>query len=418
MVAFKCRFFCEYVMPEPKISSIMNNCLLHSMTPELVGVVKEIANGHIEITEAYEKLKQTFVEFYELNAGFTWQDFSILLSTYNLFDIQIIFGPVLREYMRKNLEICNLVLLDSVSIEAFNDEFLSILENGRFGILDPLAAYELAGKHLKLGFLINKFGDHFYGSEDLLPQHIIKLNHVGDDDHSYHFERSIVENIDYSQSPDSKLSFITKHPLQDKEDTLSFISLIKQHIHATLAGPDILKDACAKIKVQLEYIEKFNNLLVQMIAEGIEHPNLIAHYRLSNLGHNQELLSERVIRQQMILDLKSIIYQKIDERYSFYDASRVQTIANNFIDQLEYEFLNAPDDLSIEQIKDLFIKKLKDFNQQTIEYKGILEIIFSAIVHFFKVIFGISDRSFSLTKCFFESDRPENCLPSNLTYSR
>ena len=93
-------------MPYPRLSAIINNCGLHALTPEIkaeilrFGAIVNHQNGY---NAQYEQLKAAFARYY----GFTnlnWKEFSDILNSYNPFDTQMILGPVLRLFMKEQLE--------------------------------------------------------------------------------------------------------------------------------------------------------------------------------------------------------------------------------------------------------------------------------------------------------------------------
>ncbi|AWN73138.1 hypothetical protein LEAN103870_05030 [Legionella anisa] len=94
-------------MPYPKISAVLNNCPLHTITPELVQEIYHFAKDehyNNQHNDAYAALKRNFAEFYGFDPNaFSWKLFAGILKQYNPFDIQIMMGPVLRGFMAVQL---------------------------------------------------------------------------------------------------------------------------------------------------------------------------------------------------------------------------------------------------------------------------------------------------------------------------
>lgn len=93
---------------QPKCSALLNNCLLHSLTPEIKEEIQKFAaepkydNKH---NEAYNQLKNCFADFYKLDKeSFDWKLFSDTLNRYNPFDLQLLLGPVLRKFSAEQME--------------------------------------------------------------------------------------------------------------------------------------------------------------------------------------------------------------------------------------------------------------------------------------------------------------------------
>lgn len=397
-------------MPEPRISAIMNNCLLHSITPELVLIIQQISQSN-QPTPGYDLLKQLFVEFYQIKDNFSWQDFSNLLNHYNPFDRQILFGPVLREYMAEILETCEEGILDGRTKKQFNSEFLTLGDNGRYATLDPFATFHLVIKHLEIGMTVERHGIQRYISDE--TKHIIALKYVGADDFSYHFERSIEDIIDYSEQPDCKLAFITKHIEEDKDNTLFMLDLIKQHVRALLAGPTDFSEVYLHLQEQLQHFDEHNKIMLQMIGNGLklESARAFAHYSLSKDLLKPDVLSKE-FREQIVLDLHKRLNAHVLQRYSLQESLQIKPLVTNFIVQLRQQLLNKPSDISIDEIKALFLIELQNFNEATEEYKNLFEIILDALIYLFKTLFGCSEKSFSLKHSFFDkSDNLETYFP-------
>ena len=124
-------------MPTPKISAILNNCPVHLGVPEIIQAIKHFASleqgqagTHDALNsqaykESYALLKDKFAEFYRQDkAAVTWKKLQLLLTEHinnNPTAAQFILGPVLREFMRDE--------------RSLDDILANLQEDGRFATL-------------------------------------------------------------------------------------------------------------------------------------------------------------------------------------------------------------------------------------------------------------------------------------------
>jgi hypothetical protein len=303
-------------MPMPRISPIMNNCLLHALTPELVAIISS-RYEEIQGNTAYEVLKTTFINFYQLPDDFSWPNFSELLSQYNPFDVQIIFGPVLRKVIEENLGDVKEEHpgFEGLTKQQFIQQILTLGENGRYAILDPYSLSPFLTNALGFTLTIDKFGVQEYPSDHPRAL-VINLKHVGEDEASYHFERE--DNpTDYSEDPSSRLKFITDYLNEDgKGETLFLIDLIRRHVQATHAGQNVNPS----IEKALENLRIFREKNLDLIVEGKEHTRFQAYSSLKNVpGFNLPLYvlaSIQDIRKQIIVEMHQKLDNKISDNYN------------------------------------------------------------------------------------------------------
>lgn len=91
----------------PRISGTLNNCAVHAVVPEIMEQIVEFAlleEQEVAVPEnvAYQKLKNLFAEYYELQ-DLTWKKLKDLLTesvNNNPLAQQLVLGPVLRDFMR------------------------------------------------------------------------------------------------------------------------------------------------------------------------------------------------------------------------------------------------------------------------------------------------------------------------------
>ena len=86
----------------PRVSAVLNNCLLNCSLPAIGEHVSLLAKGEQEASEGFELLKKTFSNFYGIKPDVTWKVFDELMKKTKPYDLQMIMGPVLRDFMSKN----------------------------------------------------------------------------------------------------------------------------------------------------------------------------------------------------------------------------------------------------------------------------------------------------------------------------
>ena len=405
------------IVPEPRISAIMNNCLLHAITPELCLMISTMSDEILQAYPGYEHLKKSFADFYQLPEDFDWQHFSQLLSQYNPFDVQMILGPVLRRVIEENL--VNVAedhdAFDGKTKQEFVEDMLTLGENGRYQMLDPFILMNFLTNDLGLTLKIQKYGEQCYVPVSPIDGLVSSLQHAGEDDASYHFERGI-DPIDYSQSQCSRLNFITQLINEEsKVETLFLIDLIRRHVKATHE----LHNTNSTIELELKNLKRFREKTFELIVDGHENPRYQAYCILKEdesfqlplevIGIANHDAPERIINE---------MYQKLEQKivanYNESDRGKLLELSRRICEDLKLNVKQLHKDASTDDLKSMFVNKLNELHEKTLEYKGFFEILRDAIVYAFKKLLFITQPPFSLQRGFFEQDRLENYLPSQL----
>jgi len=272
-------------MPYPRLSAIINNCGLHALTPEIkaevlrFAAIKNHQNGY---NAQYEQLKTAFARYYGF-MNLNWKEFSDILNNYNPFDTQMILGPVLRLFMKEQLESNpetpeNARLRGKSTID-YIKEFTDF--NPRSHRYSSLEAEDIAKTVANpLGFnLRQEFDEGVYydlnvdGSGQPKPRSIavINLYHLGGDgaEAGGHYERTInPDDIhEYKNDHDTKLHEISELLLgSDEEFSIQFgLDLIKKHVMLTLSkealGPVAFARENAEIALTIAQLSNYKRNL-------------------------------------------------------------------------------------------------------------------------------------------------------------
>lgn len=279
-------------MPYPKISATLNNCALHSMTPEIKEQVAHFAgnpnyDNHNNLE--YNKLKDTFAQFYGLEKeSFTWQKFNQILQSYNPYDTQIILGPVLREFMKEPLidsaQQAERALLQYIANESENIEVLKVVaessndpkdiqkykdrvkdleiavehrntyieqlrkaselqQNGRYRSISTQEAFNHVGNRLGISIQTKKEGNEV--EQPFIAHHpvaLISLFHQGNsvengNNGADHWERTNdpLDRTDFSEERTTKLQNIASLFSHARPISEEGLDLLKNHVRSNLS---------------------------------------------------------------------------------------------------------------------------------------------------------------------------------------
>lgn len=142
------------------LSGIVNNCALNGALPTMLAYIEALAKAESsrksrpiepELYSRYEKLKELFIKEYKLSSDLTWNEFQQLIENQrdNFFLIQLLFAPILRQY---------LVDIEGTNGRKLNSSFAVIKsDDGRY---QALASDEAAR-------LYNHFGISLYTIEEI-----------------------------------------------------------------------------------------------------------------------------------------------------------------------------------------------------------------------------------------------------------
>ncbi len=232
-------------MPYPKISPVLNNCPFYVLTPELKEEIAKYAaddahdNGH---NAQYTLLKQHFGAHYGIDP-LSWKDFSGILKNYNAFDVQILLGPVLRNFSKEMMEKGDQEELFIMALgnnkDSAEDYVKATTEinagNGRYDSLNPDHLFKYAAAPLGLSVTYNKTGNPSQSFDADRPVAAVSIHHHGNIEGAQaggHWER--VQNrddaVDYEKAVDTQLTPLL--PLLGDNATLnSFgLDLLKKHV--------------------------------------------------------------------------------------------------------------------------------------------------------------------------------------------
>lgn len=241
-------------MPFPKLSAVLNNCPVHSFTPELRQEIRKIAalTGSGDpypalFFDAYTSLKTHFAMFYQLEPveNFSWADFDHLLDSYNAFDIQILLGPVLRRAMANAMTIdvdTTLILKpDDQSTEDFIASYTNLQTNGRYRTLPPDELYVFLGA--QFGFNLSY---HSEGNTRSFPEnqsanfenrpHIHIFHSGAVDGGDSHWERTLdaSDRVDFSEEENTHLHLVAALFCYDSPDLSEVcFDLLRSHVQET-----------------------------------------------------------------------------------------------------------------------------------------------------------------------------------------
>ncbi len=233
-------------MPYPKISPVLNNCPFYALTPEIREELLNFAaddahdNGH---NAQYTLLKKHFGTYYGIDP-LSWKDFSGILKSYNAFDIQIVLGPVLRNFSKEMMQ--NEEELDwLVALAAGNniydvEEYIKAtteinVNNGRYDSLNPDHMFRYLSGPLGLSLTYQKTGEPKQSFNADKPVAAINIYHEGNIHGAQaggHWERTqnLDDAVDYQSAADTQLTPLL--PLLGDNANLNSvgINLLKQHV--------------------------------------------------------------------------------------------------------------------------------------------------------------------------------------------
>ncbi|MFT4060170.1 MAG: hypothetical protein QM652_11555 [Legionella sp.] len=219
-------------MPEPSISAVLNNCGLHIITPELRQAIKQRATQPNQPNSvAYNRLLETFIRYYGLRPPFNWSNLDQLLDAYpNAFDMQMIFGPVLRLFLNESLQACDEDERVNFGIENINQLTMLDVATARYASLGSDIIYAYIAK--PLGFAIHYFQG---GQEQKLQNNetsVISMFHSGGVEGAQaggHWERT----------PDPQNR--TQDQMHDSSHLAMYVPLLGDSYYPTQIGLSLLK---------------------------------------------------------------------------------------------------------------------------------------------------------------------------------
>lgn len=246
----------------PKISAALNNCPLHILTPELRSDIKRLAQNENEFPAqfrpAYDILREKFLAFYlpdiylpDRKDIISWAKFHDCLESYNEFDIQILFGPVLRQIMADNMR-NSTQLRNTCEPGKEKDEIsfkTSLQENGRYQSLSPDEVFIFVAANFGLnltyrqGDQMRSFPDAPIPGFDFEERPTVPMVHQGGVDGAGaggHWERTGDEASieDYEQGLNAHLSLVAGLFRQDSlEVTQAGFELLRWHVGLVFAAP-------------------------------------------------------------------------------------------------------------------------------------------------------------------------------------
>lgn len=257
-------------MPYPKLSAILNNCILHAITPELNAEIIKIAAGQPSqdghFMDGYEQLKTLFAQYYQL-APTSWPDFAAILQSYHPEDQQLIWGPVLRMFME--LKMKAFIEYPLSDLEVHTDTQIDP-KDGRYKSLSPDQLFRHVSSHL--GFNI-----HYHQAASTNPPFdlsiqiaLIHIYHEGDINGAQnggHWERepksSHPQTNDHTDGKQlNRICLLIKNPLS----VYAGIELMQCHVRETakavkLNAPAVnFTDIDASALQLITYLERVMNL--------------------------------------------------------------------------------------------------------------------------------------------------------------
>lgn len=274
-------------MPLPRISGVLNNCPLHALTPELRTEINLLANGSSTVSRdfmpAYELLKTTFAEFYNISSNaFTWQAFNALLNKHNDFDLQMILGPVLRSVMaaqmRADQDKTNVALwadedANDMDFDTFIDYKTGIQADGRYASMSPDELFTFLAGPLGLAVVFHKDERREEYPNDPQQQSLfagrpcVEMFHQGGVEGAGaggHFERTldVQDRIDSEQAHDVHLRIVAEFCKLDSPDitniAMALLRLyIKIQVRALTYGDSDMNEMFYTFHVTVAQIEKF-----------------------------------------------------------------------------------------------------------------------------------------------------------------
>lgn len=262
-------------MTLPKLTPILNNCALHALTPELKIEINKFANDehyNNKNNANYNLLKNHFAAFYGFNAEeFTWKQFATLLNSYNPFDTQVLMGPVMRQFIKEQLEANELTIVCAIDKGLSKEAYIKLLtevsdSSGRYtSIAYDELSMSVAGP---LGIELHYQGVGGDGQPIIniqsAPNPIVAIKIFHQDGGSHgdgtgaHWERTLEgkKSTDYSHG--TKFGAILS--LLEGTPSLFGISLLAEHVRLTnkmLASQDPLVKSFKELDVTAQQVSKF-----------------------------------------------------------------------------------------------------------------------------------------------------------------
>lgn len=311
-------------MPYPKISAALNNCPLHAITPELVQEIYRFAkdehyNNHHN--DAYAELKNSFARFYGFNPhAFSWKHFAGILKQYNPFDIQIMMGPVLRDFMAAQLNKPG--IYEKLPPKAGRDRAGAIRE---YTEIDPGTARYISLDQDDLAILVCNplgFSLHYIPQEGaefaatidptipLSNPQRITICHTGSRlgaSHGGHWERTTdeLERIEYKKHKSTQLLHYLPLLGHDAHVNPTGFKLLKQHVQLSarrLNGAHVDTELCALynaatlIEKYLKSIQEVpKDLAIMLLGPALEYNEyvweFIEDYEFEEHGFDNQIVS-------------------------------------------------------------------------------------------------------------------------------
>ncbi len=141
-------------MHRPKISGLLNNCALYIALPILLEGIQQLADKEQAntlsdwrdnaIIEHYIRLKNIFTEHYQLDASLVnWQKLNAFLNSHTFYAQEIIFSPVLRNFIAEIAELDPTQGYQQQDLWQLRDIQDTRESPGRYNCLDPSEAAPL-----------------------------------------------------------------------------------------------------------------------------------------------------------------------------------------------------------------------------------------------------------------------------------
>lgn len=252
-------------MVYPHISTILNNCPLNLLTPELIIEIKKRAAAK-EYTNRYDAnydlLRNKFAEFYEIDGNqFSWQDFSLLLDQYNPFDVQIILGPVLRLFIAQTMQVNpELPHYIDESLEDFIKKKTLITADGRYDSLSPDEIFTHLSKPLGFNIRYHQGNNSLkFDPVDAGYLGLLEIYHQGGIEGAQaggHWERG---------APGEPLRYYER---EDDVKLNAYAALLGNHPYVTSKVLELLKTQLRfrhqALKENQDYHETFNNFSLSL----------------------------------------------------------------------------------------------------------------------------------------------------------
>lgn len=291
----------------PKISAVLNNCGLHAITPELCSEIVKFSfesNYNNQHNAYYVQLKKDFAQFYGFNSEqFSWKQFAAILQCYNPFDLQLVLGPVLRQFMKTTMADhidlmqqwaeCNIDPESTVNALTNIDP-----ETGRFSSLSPDEIAPFICTPLGFHLTYEKDKQSYQLNDVDNPIASITLYHQGGIEgakHGGHWERTPrgEGSVQYENQEDTQLLHIAALLGQDPQVNYYGFMLLKKQVQLTALS----------LNTNNELIDDFNEINLSAIA--------IARYLLSSCVVYKQT-AKKLLRNQLTHDALDFIehYQK------------------------------------------------------------------------------------------------------------